>query len=65
MAIEREDASLRVLLRNPKMLSFGLREGAKFTRALVNGVCGNGAGEICGFGARARRKRKNVEIAER
>lgn len=46
------------------MLSFGLREGAKFACALVNGVRGNGAGEICGFGARARRKRKNVEIAE-
>lgn len=47
------------------MMGFGLREGAKLARALVSGVRGNGVGEICGFGARARRKRKNVEIGER
>lgn len=40
-------------------------EGAKFACALVNGVRGNGAGEICAFGPRARRKRKNMQIAER
>src|SRR5215469_15038957 len=47
------------------MLGFGLGEGAKFAGALVNGVRGDLSGEICSFGSGARRKRKNVKVAER